>query len=178
MLAITICLTLLTILASLHFLARVKSENMGMLIRLITWGVLITAGGLLIVQLVRGCNRYRHRNDDCTETTFRMGNGMGMHGGMMIQKEIRRSHGGMHGQHMGDFDEEDCLRMGDRCMMKDGKCVMRDSSDCCDMDATCHDGKSGCMPMGKGCNMKGMRWEEKSDAMDSTHMKKKMMMKK
>jgi len=178
MLAISICLTLLTILASLHFLARVKSENMGIITRLITWGVLITAGGLLIVQLVRGCNRFLHRNDDCTETTFRMGNGSGMHGGMMIQKEIRRSRGGMHGQHMGDMDEDECAGMGNCCMMMNGKCMMLDSAACSEMAAACHEGQSGCMSNGKGCNMKGMKWVEKSDESDTSHIKKKIIIKK
>ncbi len=65
MLYLSICATLLTLLAALFFLAKVKSENLGSFFRWICYLVIVVALLILGCQLSRGIMRMKrhHKNE-------------------------------------------------------------------------------------------------------------------
>jgi hypothetical protein len=100
MLYISICLTLLTLLASLLYLTKIKSEGLGMIHKLISWIVLLTAFTILICQVAQGVKRMLHHNGKChgNETSCTITETG--EGGMRIHKEIRKVRSGKHHEPM------------------------------------------------------------------------------
>ena len=102
---ISICVTLLTLIAALHLILKAHNQGMNAIFKWISYLIVLTGLCILICQVARGINMMRHHDDDDDmEECHGMMRG---HHGMM---------GGMHGM--------------DNCcfMYKDGK------MECCDMD--------------------------------------------
>lgn len=89
MLYITICFTLLVILASLHFLAKLKTEGSGKLLRWAAYLVILVASLILLCQLSRGLVEMRHhfREPRKTEYQGHMEDGMRGERGMWRHKD-------------------------------------------------------------------------------------------
>lgn len=152
MIYISICVTLLTMLAAVHFMARVKSENLGLMAKLITWTVLLAATAILICQVARGIHIMRSGSDHCAsgETCLSETN---CHEGMMIHKEMKMMHGGSCEGMM-----ENCC-MGEKCN-KSGACggACKESMECCKPGMGCCEG-DGC----KGTGDCGGKCQSKMD---------------
>jgi hypothetical protein len=101
MLYISICLTLLTLLASLLYLSKIKSEGLGMIHKVINWVVLVTAGVILVAQLAQGCKRILHRSGSCHGNETSYSTTETSDGGRKIRKEIRKVRGNKHHGSMG-----------------------------------------------------------------------------
>jgi hypothetical protein len=107
---ITICITLLTIIAAMHLVLKANSAGVGSIFKWISYFIVLVGLLILLCQLARGYKMMRHHGDgECKEECHPW---MRCHDGMM---------GGMHG----------CNKMGDHCgMMKccdmdeerEGKC--------------------------------------------------------
>jgi hypothetical protein len=125
MLYISICITLLTLLASLFYLSKIKSEGLGMLHKVITWVVIVTAGVILICQVAQGCKRMFHRSGKCHGNTTSFTRTESTDGGMKIRKEIRKVRGSkIHETYRSDDGRGE---MPD-CHMSKACCVMCESN--------------------------------------------------
>ena len=60
---IALSATLLVIIASVHLLAKIRNENLGIFSKLLAYFVLITAFLMLACQLYRGIDKMEHRGD-------------------------------------------------------------------------------------------------------------------
>jgi hypothetical protein len=161
---ISISLTLLTILASLWYLGRVKSENSGMLQKVITWLVLLTALGVLICQIARGITMMRCSSAGCAKTEHCEMGGDGCHGKMMITKEI-------HKTKMGKGHCSHSKMAGSKCCGS-GKC--EGTGECkgkCESAMSCCGAGSDCCGSGK-CQGTGA-CKGKCDEMKECCMNKK-----
>lgn len=85
MMYLSICVTLLTLLAAMYFLTKVNNQNLGSFFKWITYLVITVALLILICQLTRGICRMACSGDEC-KTECKM-DGMGHH--KMMMKEIR-----------------------------------------------------------------------------------------
>lgn len=86
MMYLSICVTLLTLLAAMYFLTKVNNQNLGSFFKWITYIVIAVALLILICQLARGIGRMACHREEC-KTECRM-EGMGHHK-MMMMKEMR-----------------------------------------------------------------------------------------
>src|SRR5690349_21834050 len=100
---ISICITLLTLIAAMHLLLKANTQQVSSLFKWISY-LIVTVGLLILLcQVVRGVMMMRHHGDnDCKEEChpwLKCNPGMrGMHGGCMMY-----GHGGMR---CCDMDEE------------------------------------------------------------------------
>jgi hypothetical protein len=113
---LSLSVTLLVIIASLHLLAKVRNENLGIFSKLLSYLVLIIAVLMLACQLFRGIDKMEHGGKKCKKECSRemmMGEEGDHH---MMMKKFR--HGG--------GKEGSCsMKMGEECicpMGEDGKC--------------------------------------------------------
>jgi hypothetical protein len=140
MLYISICITLLTILAAAYYLNRVKSENLGIIHKLAAWLVMITAGLILVCQIARGINiMMRCSSEGCAASEHCVSMGEGRHhNSMIVTKEVRKMRGG----HCGDGAMKNlCCGSGECKGVGEcgGKC--EEGMSCCmDKNACCESG--------------------------------------
>ncbi len=83
MMYLSICGTLLTLIAAMYFLAKVNRENLGSFIKWITYAVITIALLILICQLTRGIGKMTCSKEKC-KTECKM-DGMGGPNKMMMQ---------------------------------------------------------------------------------------------
>jgi len=119
---ISVSVILFVIIASVHLLAKVRNENLGILSKLIAYLVLVVAVLMLACQLFKGVDRMEHRGNKCKKECKMMG-AEGDH--MMMMKKMH--HGGMEGKCMkkGYCEKGKCPHMG-----ADGKCSMKEGEEC------------------------------------------------
>ncbi|MCG3165680.1 MAG: hypothetical protein POELPBGB_01455 [Bacteroidia bacterium] len=124
---LSLSVTLLTIIASVHLLAKVRNENLGIFSKLLAYFVLLTAVLILACQLFRGVDKMERGGGKCKkECNEMMMGGNGDHH-MMIKKKFR--HGG---------GECTMTEDGRKCKMtEDGKCIVSDE------ECTCPKGEDG-----------------------------------
>lgn len=137
---LSLSVTLLVIIASVHLLAKVRNENLGILSKLLAYFVLLTAVLVLACQLFTGVNKMEHRDGKCKKECSRemMMGGKGDH--HMMMKKCHKE-GGMEG---GCSMTED----GRKCKMtEDGKCIVSDE------DCTCPKGEDGKCKDEANCKM-------------------------
>ncbi|MEI6508166.1 MAG: hypothetical protein WCO54_06745 [Bacteroidota bacterium] len=141
MIYISICITLLTLIAAMYLLAKSKKEELGSLFKWISYGIIAVSILLLVCQLTRGACRMMHCGKE------KCGPEMGMHRGMergMMNHEMCGGRGG---------EEMECREGG---MMRGGDCGEK-------MECKGHM-KSGCEGM-KGCEGED---DDDDDAKDSS----------
>ena len=123
MLYLSICITLLVIIAAMHLLAKAKKENLGSLFTWITYGIIIVASLILLCEVARGAMKMRHHEEN------------GMHEMMMGEGMMR--HHMMMGR-MGCDDEMGCCdeMRGHQGNMKsdEGMSSCKGMKKCCDDD--------------------------------------------
>ncbi len=126
---LSLSVTLLVIIASVHLLAKVRNENLGILSKLLAYFVLLTAILVLACQLFRGVDKMERGEGKCKKECRMEGDHH-----MMMKKKMR--HGGGECTMTAD---------GHKCKMtEDGKCIK---------DCTCPKGEDGkCKDEGK-CKM-------------------------
>jgi hypothetical protein len=122
---ISICVTLLTLIAAMHLLLKAKKEEVSSLFKWISYFIVLVGLLILLCQLARGIKQMLHHGDgECREEChpwMRCGDGGmgGMHGGM---------HGYMMYGHDGmkccDMDEEECgdMKMKGDCTHSKMEC--------------------------------------------------------
>lgn len=131
---LTLSVTLLVIIASVHLLAKVRNENLGIFSKLVSYLVLIVALLMLCCQLFRGVDKMEHGGKKCKKECSRemMMGGEGDH--HMMMKKCHKE-GGMEGKCMkGGCKKGECPHMGE-----DGKCTMKEGEECtmkCCKDST------------------------------------------
>ncbi len=99
MMYISICVTLLTMIAAMHLLAKTNKEALGSLFKWVSYAVLIVASLLLLCQVTRGIAKMCCHKECKEKSHCEMGKMGGHRGMMMMEKECR-----MHG-------EEGCCEM-------------------------------------------------------------------
>ncbi len=122
---LSLSVTLLAIIASVHLLAKVRNENLGILSKILAYFVLLTAVLVLACQLFRGVDKMEHGGKKCKKECSRemMMGGDGDHHKMM--KKCHKE-GGMEGKCMkGGCVKGECPHMGE-----DGKCSMKEGEEC------------------------------------------------
>ncbi len=113
---LSLSVTLLAIIASVHLLAKVRNENLGILSKILAYFVLLTAVLVLACQLFRGVDKMERGGGKCKKECSRemMMGGEGDH--HMMMKKCRH----------GEGKEGGCsMKMGEECicpMGEDGKC--------------------------------------------------------
>jgi|GEM_PF-3421297 len=116
---ISLSVTLLTIIASVYLLAKVRNENLGIFSKLLSYLILTLALLMLVCQLIRGVHKMEKsgcEKEKCSKEMM-MG-GEGEH--MMMMKKCRK--GGM---------EEGCMMGGKACPFDaEGKCIMKEGKNC------------------------------------------------
>lgn len=117
---LSLSVTVLVIIASVHLLAKVRNENLGILSKLLAYFVLLTALLILVCQLFRGVDKMERGGGKCKKGCSEMMMGEDGDHHMMIKKKFR--HGGMEGK---------CMK-GGKCahMGEDGKCAMAEGKEC------------------------------------------------
>lgn len=129
---LSLSVTLLVIIASVHLLAKVRNENLGLLAKLLAYFVLLTAVLMLVCQLYRGIHKMEKRGEKCKKECKMEGDHH-----MMIKKKMR--HGGGECTMTAD---------GHKCKMtEDGKCIMSGE------DCTCPKGEDGKCKDEANCKM-------------------------
>ncbi|MDP1726304.1 MAG: hypothetical protein Q8M15_05940 [Bacteroidota bacterium] len=118
MMYLSICITLLTLLAAMYFLTKVNNQNLGSFFKWITYIVIAVALLILICQLARGIGRMACHRGEC-KTECKM-EGMGHH--KMMMKEMH-----CEGEEMECCDEMEGKMHKHKGMM-DKKGEMRDST--------------------------------------------------
>lgn len=135
---LSLSVTLLVIIASVHLLAKVRNENLGILSKLVAYLVLIIAFSVLACQLYKGISKMGNYSGKCGKecSSEMMMREDGDHH-MMIKKKFR------HGGGQCTMTED-----GRRCMMtEDGKCIVTDE------ECSCPKGEDGkCVSHGN-CKM-------------------------
>lgn len=129
---LSLSVTLLVIIASVHLLAKVRNENLGILSKLLGYFVLLTAVLILACQLYRGVDKMERGDKKCKKECRKEM----MMGGEGCQDKMMKkcSHGG-------GMDEA-CACPKD----EDGKCIKTEGKDC--KMACCNDSASAA-----GCKM-------------------------
>jgi hypothetical protein len=123
MLYLSICITLLVMIAAMHLLAKAKKENLGSLFTWVTYIIIVVTTLVLICQVARGCKRM------CSPKEKEMHH---MMMGRMGCEEEMEGCSGMGNQHQNMKCEEwigDCKGMKKGC-----------SDDDDDADSTSHKG--------------------------------------
>jgi hypothetical protein len=122
---LSLSVTLLVIIASVHLLAKVRNENLGILSKLLAYFVLLTAVLILACQLFRGVDKMERGGKKCKKecSSEMMMGGEGDH--HMMMKKCHKE-GGMDGKCMkGGCKKGECPHMGE-----DGKCAMAEGKEC------------------------------------------------
>jgi hypothetical protein len=117
---ISICITLLTIIAAMHLLLKANAQQVSSLFKWIAYFIVLVGLLILFCQIARGIMRMRHHgNEDCKEEChpwLKCDRGMtGMHGCMM------NGHGNMRCCDMDEDDDKECCEgmiKGDSAHMK------------------------------------------------------------
>ncbi len=117
---LSLSVTLLVIIASVHLLAKVRNENLGILSKLLAYFVLLTAVLVLACQLFRGVDKMERGGKKCKKECKMMMGEEGEH--HMMMKKFRH----------GDGKESGCImKMREECtcpMGENGKC--KEGKDC------------------------------------------------
>jgi len=155
-------LVLLVILASLHFIAKVKSENLSAFFKWSGYLVLLAAVGLFLCLVFKGTRKMNHRMRGADKEYMRMEKHMGT---------MRRSSHGMDG--CSGKSSMDCGHgMKSRSSMKQMDCCNEkemsgmECCSCCDMEMMEHG------QMGSGCDR--MKSESTTDTIDGKIIKKEV----
>lgn len=81
MLFITICLTLLTLIAAMHLLAKTQKESLGSLFKWISYVIIIVSLLILVCEITRGVRKMTCRDGEkCGKKGMPMGHRMMMRG--------------------------------------------------------------------------------------------------
>ena len=120
MLYVSICLTLLTIVAAIHLLLKINKEQGASIYKWLTYLVIVVALLILVCQISRGAMKMMcHENDEKCDR----------------KEMVFRKHHQMHMRMMGEEGEDNCGEMKD-CEMIDGRCIMKDGKEmkkeCCE----------------------------------------------
>lgn len=118
---ISLSVTLLTIIASLFLLAKVRNENLGIFSKLVSYLVLILALLMLVCQLIRGVDKMekgRCEKEGCSKEMR-----MGGEGNMMCKHGEGDNMMCRHGKGEGCNKGGENMSMGEAggCTMKEGK---------------------------------------------------------
>jgi hypothetical protein len=122
---VTVPLTLLVILATLFYLAKVKNDNLGSFFKWSGYLVLIAAAGLLMCLMFKGVRKMTHRNGganmECSHMQKGMQGGKGMKGGCSGMQDCSGMNK-MNCSHGGGMDAGNCCACcGGMGMMGRGK---------------------------------------------------------
>jgi hypothetical protein len=104
---ISICITLLTLIAAMHLILKAHSQQVSAMFKWICYLIVLAGLLILICQAARGIMRMRHHGDDddieeCHSMYKHHGGMKGMHSCMMY------GHGGMKCCDMEEDDDDEC----------------------------------------------------------------------